>query len=123
MKILEKGYYELKWGDESKWLHFSRTSLSQLKKLTGKDIVEFGDELTKETDEDSQFDLVTDLIHSGFIAYDLEEGNDIDYNSYKVGNWLWLAIQDDQDIMKNIIKALEASLPKAGKQKGQAVAR
>lgn len=123
MKILEKGYYELKWGDESKWMHFSRTSLSQLNKLTGKNIAEFGDALQSETDMDTQFDLVTDLVHSGFLAHDLEEGIEIDYNTYKVGNWLWLAIQENADIMKDIMKALESSLPKVGKGKGQEVAQ
>jgi hypothetical protein len=28
------------------------------------------------------------LVYSGLLAYDQEEGNEIDYNIYKVGAWL-----------------------------------
>ena len=28
------------------------------------------------------------LVYSGLLAYDQEEGNEIDYNEFKVGNWL-----------------------------------
>ena len=28
------------------------------------------------------------LIYAGILAYDQEEGNPIDYNEFKVGNWM-----------------------------------
>ena len=91
MKIKEKGYYQLKWGDNAKWMHLaSRTFIGQIQEVTGKDMVTFGKELA-ETDgkgEQEQFNKITDLVHAGFRAYDLEEDIEIDYNAYKVGNWL-----------------------------------
>ena len=46
------------------------------------------------------------LIYSGLLAYDQEEGNEIDYNEYKVGAWL----EDvDQDKLGEIIEAMMTS--------------
>ena len=117
MKTKERGYLELQFEGGSKWMHFSMTSLRQLKKLSGKDIVEFGRSINENKSDDEKFDDLAHLIHAGLIAYDLEEGNDIDYNEYKVANWLWEAININNEIAGEIIECLIASTPKPGKKK------
>ena len=122
MKIKERGYYELKWGDQSKWMHLaSRTFIGQIQEVTGKDIVAFGKDLSSTDDkpQQEQFDKITDLVHAGFRAYDLEEGIDIDYNAYKVGNWLWEACNESDLVISGVYDTLNAALPKSKGGKGK----
>ena len=122
MKIKERGYYELKWGDQSKWMHLaSRTFIGQIQEVTGVDMVTFGKELaaTDKKSEQEQFDKITDLVHAGFRAYDLEEDIEIGYNSYKVGNWLHDACNDSDLVIQDIFDTLNAALPKQKGVKGK----
>lgn len=50
-----------------------------------------------------QLSSIRAIIYCGLLAYDQEEGNEIDYNIYKVGSWL-----DDlpQDEFQNIMTAM-----------------
>lgn len=47
-----------------------------------------------------QLSSIRAIIYCGLLAYDQEEGNEIDYNIYKVGSWLDDLPQDEfQKIM------------------------
>ena len=99
MEIIQKGYYTLKWGENSKTLHFSRLALGELKRTTGIGVVEWGNKLQTTEDVLDQVDILSELVYAGFLAYDKEEGNEIDYNVLKVGNWLWDAMVEDQKVV------------------------
>jgi len=80
----KRGYYSLMIGEKNRTLHFSmnfwaaftdelKISLDQIDKV-------FSSSLNLNT--------IRALVYAGLLAYDQEEGNEIDYNIYKVGAWL-----------------------------------
>lgn len=80
----KRGYYSLMIGEKNRTLHFSmnfwaaftdelKISLDQIDKV-------FSSSLNLNT--------IRALVYAGLLAYDQEEGNEIDYNLYKVGAWL-----------------------------------
>ena len=80
----KRGYYSLSIGGKQRTLHFSmnfwaaftdelKISLDQIDKV-------FSSSLNLNT--------IRALVYSGLLANDQEEGNEIDYNLYKVGAWL-----------------------------------
>jgi hypothetical protein len=80
----QRGYYSLKIGGEQRTMHFSMNFWASLTETLDVAIEEL------------------DKVFTG-KAYDQEEGNEIDYNIYKVGSWL-----DDlpQDEFQNIMTAM-----------------
>ena len=111
-KTIERGYFSIETDEGTKWAHFSRTFMGQLAEISDQDIVSVGKILENpDADPGDQFDAITLLLHAGVRAYDLENDIEIDYNKYKVGNWLWDAMQEDADVAANLMKALMASLP------------
>ncbi len=119
IKTKERGYLKLNTENGPKYAHFSRTFWGQLKEVSGQDLVSLGKSFQEEKSTEEQFDAITDLLESGFRAYDLENDIEIDYNTYKVGNWLWEAMNQDDNIGTEIIETLTASLPKAKKETGK----
>ena len=119
-KNIKNGYYKLKTDDGPKWLHFSRLFIDKIKEVSGKNILEFGEYL-KSLDNDlnmmSQFDAITDLTMAAMMAYDEKEGNDIDYDLYKVGEWLYWAMEEDEKVLVNIFDALKAATESRGKSR------
>lgn len=80
----KRGYYTLTIGGQKRTMHFSMNFWSA-----------FTDELNVPLDKigevfESGISLsgIRALVYAGLLAYDQEEGNDIDYNLYKVGSWL-----------------------------------
>ena len=120
MKTLDRGYLQLKTPEVTKWLHFSRTSITQLLKLSGDDFDAFQKRISKpnQTPEE-EFDIMALLAHSALIAYDLEEGNEIDYNEHKVANWVYEAAQEEENFGLKLVEAFMLSLPLTKKSKGQ----
>ena len=119
MKIKENGYYKLKTKDGDKWLHYSRLFLTRLEEVSGKDIVKFGEHLMSldnSLNMEAQFDALTDLTMAAMLAYDEKEGNEIDYDLYKVGEWLYNAVEEDDKVFSDIINTLQAATS-PGKQK------
>ena len=119
-KNKNNGYYKLKTKDGDKWLHFSRLFISKIEEVSGKDIVEFGHDLQLldgSLDLTKQFDAITDLVMAGMLAYDEKNGNDVDYDLYKVGEWLYEATEKDDKVISNIFKALKQNLPEPGKNR------
>ena len=117
-KTKKNGYYKLKTKDGDRWLHFSRLFITKIKEISGKDILEYGEylrSLDDSLDITEQFDAVTDLAMAAMLAYDEKEGNDIDYDLYKVGKWIFEATEKDETVIKGIFDTLNESLPKPGK--------
>ena len=49
-------------------------------------------------------------------AYDLEEENEIDYNVFKVRNWLFDALQDNPNLAQDLIEEMTNAFAPKGKQ-------
>lgn len=80
----KRGYYSLSIGGKQRTLHFSMNFWAA-----------FTDELQISlTEIDKVFsnalnlNSIRALVYSSLLAYDQEEGNEIDYNIFKVGAWL-----------------------------------
>lgn len=80
----KRGYYSLSIGGKQRTLHFSMNFWAA-----------FTDELQISLTEIDQvfsnalnLNSIRALVYSGLLAYDQEEGNEIDYNIFKVGAWL-----------------------------------
>lgn len=116
MKTKERGYFKIDTPEGVKYAHFSRTFLGQLKEVMDTDLGTLGKKLQSAESYEDQFDVLTDMLHAGLNAYALEEGDDITWNTYKVGNWLWEAMNESDEIGAELIAALNASLPKPGKK-------
>ena len=80
----KRGYYSLSIGGKQRTLHFSMNFWAA-----------FTDELQISLTEIDQvfsnalnLNSIRALVYSSLLAYDQEEGNEIDYNIFKVGAWL-----------------------------------
>jgi len=80
----QRGYYSLTIGGKKRTLHFSMNFWAA-----------FTDELQISLTEIDQvfsnalnLNSIRALVYAGLLAYDQEEGNEIDYNLFKVGAWL-----------------------------------
>ncbi len=91
-KTVQQGYYKLK--GVNKWLHFSMNCWVNLKQDSGKDIGTFGKEYD-DADTIGKFMILTEVAYAAAKAYDQEEGNDIDYNIFKVRTWMEALKEDD----------------------------
>ena len=92
----KRGYYSLKLGGKKRTLHFSMNfwaSLTEELKVGLQD-------LDKVFNNDMAQSSVRAIIYCGMMAYDQEEGNEITYNKFSVGNWLSEMNQDQfQEVM------------------------
>ena len=92
----QRGYYSLKIGGEQRTMHFSMNFWASLTETLDVAI----EELDKVFTGKLQLSSIRAIIYCGLLAYDQEEGNEIDYNIYKVGSWLDELPQDEfQNIM------------------------
>ena len=119
MKTIERGYFKLEFDEGAKWMHFSMTFLNQLKEIAGEDIMELIEKLNELENQPvgDIYAIVTCLCYAGLRAYDLEEDNEIDYNEYKVANWLTEATKKDPDTGPKIKEALQYIFPDPVKEK------
>ena len=53
------------------------------------------------------------------VSYTLEEDLEQDFNLYKVGNWLWDSMNEDDNVAAEIFETLQAALPKAKEVTGK----
>lgn len=98
----KRGYYSLKIGGKNRTLHFSMNFWANFTDLLGIPLDKLGDVF----EGGISIKSIRSLIYSGLLAYDQEEGNEIDYNEFKVGSWLEDVNQDD--ILK-IVNAMTES--------------
>ena len=114
-KTPTNGYYTLSNGVT---LHFSMNTWYNLKEDTGKDISEYSQYLQTGSDIEKAFALA-EIVYASAKAHDQEEGNEIDYNIYKVRGWFGSII--DEKAIQGITKALmwnsESGKANLGKKK------
>ena len=110
-----RGYLNLVAGDETKTLHFSMNFVFILQDLVEEDLTET---LTKLPTLDSmaQSELLSKIVYAGLAAYDLEEDNEVDYNLFKVRDWLFTAIKEDETYLQTLIETMTKNMQPVGKK-------
>ena len=95
----KRGYYSIKLGGKNRTMHFSMNFWANFTDILGIDINQLGEIFT------NGFSLskIRALVYSGLLAYDQEQGKEIDYNEFTVGSWL---DDIDADEITNIINAM-----------------
>ena len=90
-----KGYYSLELGGKKRTLHFSMNFWAALTEELGVSL----QELDKVFNNEMALSSVRAIVYCGLLAYDQEEGNEINYNKFKVGSWLEDMTQDQSNEM------------------------
>ena len=80
----KRGYITIKLGGINRTLHFSMNFWANLTEQRGIGI----DKIDDTFQDGLNIKAMRSLIYAGILAYDQEEGNPIDYNEFKVGNWM-----------------------------------
>ena len=80
----KRGYYSLKIGGKNRTMHFSMNFWANFTDLLNIPL----DCLSTLFEKGVSIKTIRTLIYSALLAYDQEEGNEIDYNEFKVGMWL-----------------------------------
>ena len=80
----KRGYYSLKIGGKNRTMHFSMNFWANFTDLLNIPL----DGLSTLFEKGVSIKTIRTLIYSALLAYDQEEGNEIDYTIYKVGSWL-----------------------------------
>jgi hypothetical protein len=95
----KRGYYTLNIGGTKRTMHFSMNFWTAFTEELNVPLDKIGEVF----DGGISLSGIRALIYSGLLAYDQEEGNEIDYNIFKVGTWL-----DDLDAaeLENIVQAM-----------------
>ena len=80
----KRGYYSIKMGGKNRTMHFSMNFWANFTDELNVPIEQIGEIFQKGISLSS----IRALIYSALLAFDQEEGNEIDYTIYKVGSWL-----------------------------------
>ena len=98
----KRGYYTQTLGGRKRTLHFSMNFWANFTDTMNIPLDKIGDVF------EGGFSLsaIRALVYSAILAHDQEEGNEIDYNEFKVGAWLEDLTQSD---LENIIAAMMES--------------
>lgn len=80
----KRGYYTITLGGKERTLHFSMNFWANFTDLMGISL----DKLGEIFEGGISISAIRALVYSAILAYDQEEGNEIDYNQFKVGAWL-----------------------------------
>jgi hypothetical protein len=80
----KRGYYSLMIGEKNRTLHFSMNFWAAFTDELNISL----DQIDKVFSSSLNLNTIRALVYAGLLAYDQEEGNEIDYNIYKVGAWL-----------------------------------
>lgn len=79
-----RGYYTTKLGGRNVTLHFSMNFWANFTEIMEVPLDKIGDLFAGGV----SISAIRALVYSAMLAFDQEEGNEIDYNQFKVGNWL-----------------------------------
>lgn len=79
-----RGYYTTKLGGRQRTLHFSMNFWANFTEIMNVPLDKIGDLFSGGV----SISAIRALVYSAMLAYDQEEGNEIDYNQFKVGAWL-----------------------------------
>ena len=80
----KRGYYTLKIGGKMRTMHFSMNFWANFTDELNISLEKIGEVFS----DGVSISSIRALVYSGLKAYDQEEGNEIDYNQFKVGVWL-----------------------------------
>jgi len=80
----KRGYYSLNIGGKQRTLHFSMNFWAAFTDELNISI----SEIDKVFSDTLNLNMIRALVYAGLLAFDQEEGNEIDYNLFKVGAWL-----------------------------------
>jgi hypothetical protein len=80
----KRGYCQLNIGGKDRTLHFSMNFWAAFEQASGYSI----SEIDKVFGSGLSLSLMRALVYSGLLAYDQENGNEIDYTIYSVGDWM-----------------------------------
>lgn len=98
----QRGYYKIELGGKERTLHFSMNFWANFTEAMGITLEGLGEVFASNL----SLKAIRTLIYSAILAYDQEEGNQVDYNEFKVGVWLE-NITSDQ--LQGIIEAMGES--------------
>jgi len=79
-----RGYYTTKLGGRNVTLHFSMNFWANFTEIMNVPLDKIGELFAGGV----SISAIRALVYSAMLAYDQEEGNEIDYNQFKVGAWL-----------------------------------
>lgn len=80
----KRGYYTLELGGKNRTLHFSMNFWANFTEGLNIPLDKIGEVFN----DGLSISDIRLLIYSALLAYDQENGNDIDYNEFSVGAWL-----------------------------------
>jgi hypothetical protein len=80
----KRGYYTLELGGQKRNLHFSMNFWANFTDILNTPLDKIGNIF----EGGLSITGIRALVYSGLLAYDQEEGNEINYNEFKVGSWL-----------------------------------
>ena len=80
----KRGYYSLSIGGKQRTLHFSMNFWAAFTDELNISL----DQIDKVFSDTLNLNMIRALVYAGLLAFDQEEGNEIDYNLFKVGAWL-----------------------------------
>jgi hypothetical protein len=99
MATRKRGYYTIKLGGKNRTMHFSMNFWANFTDMLGISLEQIGSAFEKGI----SISLIRAVIYSALLAHDQEEGNEIEYNEFKVGAWL----EDvDAEKLQDIIEAM-----------------
>ena len=97
-----RGYYTTKLGGRERTLHFSMNFWANFTEIMKVPLDKIGDLFSGGV----SISAIRALVYSAILANDQEQGNEIDYNQFKVGDWL----EDmDQNELEEMIGAMMES--------------
>ena len=98
----KRGYYTTKLGGRERTLHFSMNFWANFTEIMKVPLDKIGDLFSGGV----SISAIRALVYSAILANDQEQGNEIDYNEFKVGDWL----EDmDQNELEKMIGAMMES--------------
>lgn len=80
----KRGYLDIQLGGKKRTLHFSMNFWVEFTEQLGVSLTDIGDVFNG----GMSLSGIRALIYSAIRANDLEQGNEVDYTLYSVGNWL-----------------------------------
>jgi len=84
MATRKRGYYTISIGGKSRSMHFSMNFWANFTEMMGVSLDQIGTIFEKGI----SLKGIRTLIYAALLANDQEQGNEIDYNEFQVGNWL-----------------------------------
>ena len=100
----QRGYYSIKLGGKVRKLHFSMNFWANFTDNLGIPLDKIGDVFQ----EGISLGTIRSLVYSAILANDQEEGNDVDYNEFKVG--MWLEDLNAEDLESMVSAMMESSI-------------